>query len=156
MMRARIRETEVPVEFESGLSVSELLKRLLAETGELVRAEANVIKLEMQENTRAMIIDGIKAAVYSGIALLGVLSLVAFLVIGLGDLLTQGEYGVRGFWISALIVGLVLGGIGGVMAYRHAKHLGQHTSFAQTKHALRNDRVALKEGINKIKEAATP
>lgn len=149
-------DTDIPASMEPGLSVSELLKRLLSETGELVRAEANVIKLEMQENTRGMIIDGIKAAVYSGIALLGVLSLVAFMVIALGDLLTQGEYGVRGFWISALIIGLLMGSVGGLMAFKHAKHLGRNANFMQTKHALRTDKLFVKEEVGKIKEATTP
>lgn len=137
-------------------SLAELLKSLLAQTGELVRSEADVIKLEMQESTRAMIIDGIKAAIFAGIALLGVVSLVAFLIIGLGDLLTRGAYEVQGFWLSALIIGVVLTVGGGLLAVRHAQHIGRDVRFARTKIGLRTDKALLKDGIEKLKEASTP
>lgn len=137
-------------------SVSSLIKRLIAQTGELVRAEANVIKMEMQQSTRSMIFDGIKAAIYSGIAFLGILSLVAFMVIALGDLLTGGEHGVRGFWLSALIIGTVLSGGGGFMAYRHITQFGKDIQLPHTKRALRTDKQFIKEEMEKIKEASLP
>lgn len=141
---------------ESQAGIGELVKSLLAQTGELVRAEADVIKLEMQESTRVMIKDGLKAAVFAGVALLGVFALVAFLIIALGDLLTGGVHDVRGFWLSAFIVGAVLSGVGGYMAMTHAKRIGDNVGFPKTKQELRSDKELLKDGIDKLKESATP
>lgn len=148
--------TGIPPASEGDLSISALLKRLIAETGELVRAEANVIKLEMQESTRGLILDGIKATISAGVAFLGVLCLVAFLVIALGDLLTRGAHDVRGFWLSALIIGALLSGGGGYMAYRHIKRFGKDLRLPETKHALRTDTMFVKEELEKIKEASLP
>lgn len=141
---------------ETKAGIGELVKSLLAQTGELVRAEADVIKLEMQESTRVMIVDGLKAAVAAGVALLGVFSLVAFLIIALGDLLTGGAHDVRGFWLSALIVGVLLSGIGGYVAMTHAKRIGEGVGFPRTKRELRTDKEFIKDGIDKLKESATP
>lgn len=141
---------------EAKVGIGELVKSLLAQTGELVRAEADVIKLEMQESTRVMIVDGLKAAVAAGVALLGVFALVAFLIIALGDLLTGGVHDVRGFWLSALIVGVLLSGVGGFMAMTHAKRIGENVGFPKTKRELRSDKELLKDGIDKLKESATP
>lgn len=141
---------------ESTAGLGELIKTLLAQTGELVRAEADVIKLEVQESTRAMIVDGLKAAVSAGVALLGVFSLVAFLIIALGDLLTGGVHDVRGFWLSALIVGVLFSGVGGYLAMTHAKRIGEGIGFPRTKRELRTDKEFIKDGIDKLKESATP
>lgn len=141
---------------ESKAGIGELIKSLLSQTGELVRAEADVIKHEMQESTRLMIVDGLKAAVFAGVALLGVFSLVAFLIIALGDLLTRGVHDVRGFWLSALIVGAFFSGVGGYMAVSHAKRIGRDIGFPQTKRELRKDKEFIKDGIDKLKESATP
>lgn len=147
---------EIPTSTDTKAGIGALIKSLLAQTGELVRAEADVIKLEMQESTRVMIVDGLKAAVFAGIALLGVFALVAFLIIALGDALTQGAHDVRGFWLSALIVGLFLSGIGGYMAMSHAKQIGKGIGFPHTKRELSKDKEFIKEGIDKLKESATP
>lgn len=141
---------------EAKAGIGGLIKNLLAQTGELVRAEADVIKMEMQESTRVMIVDGLKAAAFAGVALLGVFALVAFAIIALGDLLTQGVHDVRGFWLSALIVGVFLSGVGGYMAMSHAKRIGKSISFPQTKRELRKDKEFFKEGIDKLKESTTP
>lgn len=141
---------------ESKAGIGELIKSLLAQTGDLVRAEADVIKLEVQESTRVMIVDSLKAAVFAGVALLGVFSLVAFLIIALGDLLTGGVHDVRGFWLSALIVGVLLSGVGGYMAMSHAKRIGKDIGFPQIKRELRKDKEFIKDGIDKLKESATP
>lgn len=137
-------------------SVVTLIKDLISETGELMRAEADVIKLEMQESTRAMLMDSVKAMIYGGVALLGMLSLMAFLIIGLGDLLTGGAYGVTGFWVSALIIGVLFTAVGGWLAYRNAKHIGQDIGLPKTRSELRTARRFVREETDKIREAGKP
>jgi hypothetical protein len=122
----------------------------------LVRSEDNVIKLELQESTRALMLDGIKIAVYSGVALLGVLSLVAFLIIALGQLIEGGAAPVTGFWISALIVGLIFTIGGGVMAAKHAKQISKEIGLPKTKTEFEKDKHLIKRELYKMKEAVKP
>ncbi|HLQ24686.1 MAG TPA: phage holin family protein [Acidiferrobacterales bacterium] len=150
-----------PIKIEEGIdtnnkvSITELLKNLISKTGELVRSEANVIKLEMQESTRAMILDGIKTAAYSGIALLGVLSLVAFLIIALGQLI-EGGAPVTGFWVSALIIGLIFTIGGGIMAAKHAKQIGKDIGLPKSQTEFEKDKRLVKRELYKMKEAVKP
>lgn len=133
----------------------DVMRRLLSETGELLRAEANVVKLELQESTRTMIVGGVRAAVYSGVALLGVLSLLAFVILAVGDWI-GGSAAVRPFWVSALIVGLVLAVAGGLMAMRNIKRIGRESGLPRTKKEAHAGREFVREEIQKIKEAAKP
>lgn len=111
--------------------IVDLMKILVTETTELVRSEANVLKLELQESTRAMIVDAVKTAIYGGAALLGVFSLMAFFIIAFGEMLT----GTRptGYWISALVIGLILTIGGGLMAARYARRIGASADLPKTR-----------------------
>lgn len=131
--------------------VSELLKNLVSETAELVRSEANVMKLEVQESTRAMIVDAVKAAIYGGVALLGVLSLMAFLIIAIGELIAGGS--ATGYWISALGIGLIFTIAGGLMAARHGRRIGESAGLPKTRSEIRTDESLVRREVAKIKEA---
>lgn len=139
----------------STASVTDLLRSLIDEAGELVRTEANVIKLEVQESTRAMLRESVKAMIYGGVALLGVLSLMAFLIIGLGDLLSEGTRATS-YWVSALIIGVLFAGIGGYMAMRHGRQIGSEVGLPKSQSELRTDRQFVRRELDKIKEAARP
>jgi len=91
------------------LSLGELFKRLSTDTAELVRQEANLAKAELAASASAVARDAMKIGVAAGLALAGVLALTAFLVIGLGVLLTS-------YWLSSLIVGVVVLAVGGMLA----------------------------------------
>jgi len=93
-----------------GLSISSLLKRLGNQAGELVRAEMALAKLELSELARQAAIDGMKVGAAGALALVGAMAIAAAAVLGLGDVLA-GRYG-----LAALIIGLVLLLIGGLLA----------------------------------------
>ncbi|MDA8390625.1 MAG: phage holin family protein [Gammaproteobacteria bacterium] len=107
-----------------GPSFIALLRHMADESVQLVRSEATVIRLEMEESTRAIILDAIKTTLYSAVALLGLLSLLAFLIIGLAALITGQLNSTTAFWTSALVIGVVFTTVGGFMAWRHARHIG--------------------------------
>ncbi len=133
-----------------GLSLKGLLRHAADEAGAIIRSEANVIKLEIEESTRAIIVDAMKAAAYSAIALLGLLSLLAFLIIGLADLLAGTASSMASFWASALIIGVLFTGIGGGMAIRHAKRIGHDTYLKNTRSEIQADKTFLKKEWNKL------
>ncbi len=106
------------------VSMAGLLRHLAEEAGELLRSEVALIRLEMEESTRALILDAIKTTLYSAVALLGLLSLLAFLIIGLAALIAGEMNAMAAFWASPLVIGVVFTTAGGLMAWRHARRMG--------------------------------
>lgn len=137
-------------------SAFDLLRTLVTESGELIRSEANVVKLEVQESMRAMLMSSIKSIVAAGVALLGVLSLLAFLIIALGDLIAGADTRATAFWISALIIGLILTASGAYFALRFGKDIGREARLPKSQQGLRADTRMIREEIAKLKEAAKP
>src|SRR6476660_9567913 len=89
-------------------SLGELFSALAADTGTLVRQEVELAKTEMtQKATRVGKDIGFLVA-GGAVAYAGFLALIAAIAIGLGQL------GVP-WWLAALLVALVVGGIGGVL-----------------------------------------
>ncbi len=131
-------------------SLIRLLRHAATEASEIVRSEANVIKLELEESTRAIIADALKVTLYSAVALLGLLSLLAFLIIGLADIITGHASSMTSFWASALIIGVIFTGLGGIMAAHHAKHLGRDTKFKTTRSEIAADKAFIKNEWNKL------
>ena len=90
-------------------SLGELLTRLTTDTGELVRQEVALARAEVRQVGNTLARDGARLGIALGLALAGALALTAFLVIAIGDLLNN-------YWLGALVVGLVLLGVGAVLA----------------------------------------
>jgi hypothetical protein len=105
------------IRIQDGQALGNLFRQLVDESGELIRQEANLAKLEVKQAASAMGKDAAKIGVGVGLAAVGGLCLTAFLVIGLGVLL-GGAY-----WASALIVGGLFLIVGGVMANRAMKDM---------------------------------
>lgn len=132
-------------------SLGELLRRLTTDTSELVRKEITLAKTELREAGTTAARDGTKIGIAAGLGLAGALSLTAFLVIGLGAALDN-------YWLSALIVGLALLGIGAVLvrsAVADIKRRG--LTPQQTLGSLREDAAWAKQEAREVKrELTTP
>jgi uncharacterized membrane protein SpoIIM required for sporulation len=85
-------------------SLGELFADLARETSNLVRQEVRLARTEMTEKVTQVGRDGGTIGMGGAIAYAGFLAIVAALILGLGQFLP--------LWLSALIVGLVVGGIG--------------------------------------------
>ncbi len=97
-------------------SIGELIGDLTRETTQLVRQEINLAKTEMTVKAVKVGKDIGLIAAGGVIAFLGSMALVAFLILALVRL-------GLGPWIAALLVGLVLAGIGGALAMSGLKKL---------------------------------
>jgi uncharacterized membrane protein YqjE len=89
-------------------SVGELVGRLSQQTSTLIRQELRLAQTELQEKGKRM---GVGAGMFGGaglVALYGVGALVAAAIIGIGTLFEP--------WIAAVIVGVVLLAVAGVLA----------------------------------------
>ena len=134
----------------SDASLGELLKRLTSDTADLVRHEAALAKAELRETGSALAADGAKVGAAVGLALAGALSLTAFLVIALGNLL-DGAY-----WLSALIVGVVMLGVCAFLA-KNAVNDVKRRGLAprQTIATLREDKAWAKQEARELKHDLT-
>ena len=98
-------------------SIGELFGELSQDMALLVRQETQLAKTEMQQKLSKVTQDLVALATGGIVAYLGGLALTAFLILLLIDPIGLAP------WLSALIVGVVLGVIGWVMLQRGLKNL---------------------------------
>jgi uncharacterized membrane protein YqjE len=100
-------------------SVGELVNQLSQQTSTLIRQELQLAQTELQEKGKRV---GIGAGMFGGagiVALYGVGALVAAAIIGIGTLLEP--------WIAAVIVGVVLLAVAGILALLGRKQVERGT-----------------------------
>ncbi len=105
-------------------SLGELFAALAGDTGTLVRQEIALATTEMtQKATRVGTDIGFLLA-GGAVAYAGFLAILAAIAIGLGQLGLP-------WWVAALLVGLVVAGIGGFLVMRGLSALRQETALPQ-------------------------
>lgn len=121
---------------------------IVSEFKQLTRGALGLIRSEIHlagAETRYAIKDGTKRTVTLGIcgalSVMGLLSLLAFMVIGLGELV-DGRY-----WLSALMVSALLLVPAAAVALSAIKILKQDVSFQNTKKDLQRSKVLLKDHL---------
>ena len=97
-----------------------LLKRFGQDASMLVRQEIALAKLELRESVKGLAQDAGKLGAAAGLALFGGLALLAFVIVGLGDLINN-------YWLSALIVAVLLLGAAAIMARGALAHMKKNT-----------------------------
>jgi uncharacterized membrane protein YqjE len=100
-------------------SVGELVQALTQQTSALVRHEMRLAQVELQEKGKRM---GMGAGMFGGaglVALYGVGALIAAAIIGLGTVLEP--------WIAAVILGVVLLAVAGILALTGKKQVDRGT-----------------------------
>ena len=100
-------------------SVGELVQRLSQQTATLVRQEMRLATVELQEKGKRA---GMGAGMFGGagvVALYGVGALIAAAIIGLATLVEP--------WLAAVIVGVVLLAVAGILALSGKKQVKQAT-----------------------------
>jgi uncharacterized membrane protein YqjE len=151
-MAAKNRIDPTIVRTDDGRGVSDepqmrdLLKQLAGEGTDLVRNEISLAKLEMREMAREVALDSAKLAAALGLALIGVLALLAAAIIGLGNVL-DGRYA-----LSALIIGVIMVAIGGVLASAGIKGLKNVPQPDATKRSLQRDKEWASREAREFKE----
>ena len=129
-------------------SLGELFKRLTTDTSELVRQEISLARAEVRQMGGTIARDGTKLGIAAGLALCGALAITAFLVIAVGDLLNN-------YWLGALVVGLVLLAIGGVLARNAVADLKRGAVPEHTLGSLREDAAWAKQETREVKRELT-
>ena len=123
---------------EEERSVGELLADLSRQTSELVRQEVQLAKTELSQKATRVGKNVGFLVVGSVVAYTGVLALVAGGIILLGVAIP--------YWLSAAIIGFVIGAIGLVLVIKGANTLRQEEPTPQeTVETLKEDREWLKD-----------
>ena len=115
-------------------SLGELFSELTRDMGTLVRQEVELARIEMTQKASKAGKDVASMAVGGAVAYAGFLAILAAIIIALGALGLP-------MWVSALIVGLVVAGIGYALIKR-----GQE--------ALKRQDIAPKQTVETLKEDA--
>lgn len=133
-------------------AVTALLKQLAAEGGDLVRNEVALAKLEMRDMARQLAMDSAKLGAAIGIAVAGLLVLLAAAVMGLAVLL--GGFG-QHYALSALIIGGVMLLVGGILARSGIAGLKTPPKPEQTVQSMQNTRDWASREAREFKEEVT-
>jgi uncharacterized membrane protein YqjE len=125
--------------------IGDLLRRFGEDAGALVRDELALAKLELRESVSVVARDIARLAVAGAVALVGTLSLTAFLIIGLGDLLNN-------YWLSSLIVTIVLLTIAAVLGKGALAHLKRNRlAPEETVRSLEEDKEWARDAAREFK-----
>ena len=89
--------------------LGDLIRRFGQDAGTLIKQEITLAKLELRESVKGLAKDAGKLGAAAGLALFGGFAFLAFVIVGLGDLINN-------YWLSALIVAVLLLGAAAVMA----------------------------------------
>lgn len=119
-------------------SLGELIAELSRETVTLMRQEVQLAKTEMSQkasrvgkNVGFLVVGGV-------VAYTGLLAIVAAVIIALGNAIP--------LWLSALVVGLVIAAVGGLLVVKGANTLRQEDPTPQeTIETLKEDREWLRD-----------
>jgi uncharacterized membrane protein YqjE len=130
-------------------SLGELFRRLSTDTSELVRQEMLLAKAEVRRTGATLARDGARIGVAIALALAGTLALGAFAVLALGELLDN-------YWLAALIVGLVLLGVGALLARSAVADVKRRAvGLPETAGSLREDADWARREAREVKRAVT-
>lgn len=126
-------------------SVGELFRELSDDATRLVRQEIALAKAEMRQTGRALAKDAAKIGIAVGMAALGAMAGVAFLILALGALIDS-------YWLSALIVSLALLGIAAVLAKNAKADLAERDlKPTRTMETLRADARWARHEVEEVK-----
>lgn len=133
---------------DSTSTYGEVFSEMMESTKEVLRSEINLLSTEFKEFFPKFTKHIQQAAFFGALLVLSAIPFLAFLVIGLGELL-DGRY-----WLSSLIVWVFCAGIGSPL-YRRAmrKIATEDFQFTQTKKSLSKAFSTTKEKVEIVKSA---
>lgn len=122
-------------------SLGDLFAELTHETSTLVRQEVELARVELSQKVSRVGKDAASLAAGGALACAGLLAIVAAVILGLG------EAGLP-WWLSALLVGVVIGGIGYLLVERARSAIKQaDLAPRRTAETLKENREWAKEQL---------
>jgi hypothetical protein len=126
-----------------------IIKDITESTKELVQGELDLIKAEVRTVLPRIAKHSSQAILFGVLCALSVFPFLAFLVIGLGDLL-NGKY-----WLSSLLVAIAFAAIGAPFAIRSFKKIKEEDiDFTRTKRTMNRGVNVVQEKLKEVVDAA--
>jgi uncharacterized membrane protein YqjE len=125
-------------------SLSSIFKNLFFSLNGLMRSEVKLAKLEMKQQTLFIVQQVSRAILAGAVAWLALQCLIVFAIVSLGSWL-DGRY-----WLSALIVGLVLGVPSILYALRTFRHIQEEARLQTTLSNVQADRELVSRTFSEI------
>lgn len=130
-------------------SIGQLLKELTQESSTLLKQEVNLAKTEMSEKASRVGTNIGHVAVGGAVAFLGAIALLLFAVYGLASFLGQLMSEDVAVWLSPLIIGAILAGVGYSMMKKALETLKRESVAPEkTTQSLQENKAWLKEKIS--------
>lgn len=120
-------------------------KELASSIQDVIKSELKLAKIEASEAAGKAGKDLAKIVAFGVFAALGIFPFMAFLVVGLGDLLDN-------YWLSSLLVAIAMFAIGGLAARSYAKKMKEHDlSLPHTRDSLKTHKPVIDRALSNIK-----
>ncbi len=130
-------------------SYGSVLNDVISSAKDVLRSEINLFTTELKQLQPNLTKHIAQAAIFGGLLAVSVLPFLAFLVIGLGEIL-DGRY-----WLSSLIVSILCAVTGGTLARRaFMKIKTEDLKFSQTKRSIQEALQVTNTTIDKVKTAS--
>ena len=126
-------------------SVGDLFKELSNDSSRLIQDEMQLARLELRQSVSTLAGAAGKVGIAAVLAIPGLLALTAALVIGIGLLI--GSY-----WVSALIVGVVILIVAGILAQRAVAAFKRGLAPRETIRTVREDVDWAKHETTRVKQ----
>jgi uncharacterized membrane protein YqjE len=128
-------------------SLSNATAELGSSLRRLIQSEIHLAKAEIGDTARGLQGYVIQAMVFGLLAAIGILPFIAFLVIGLGEILNHN------YWLSSLIIAVLMTLVSGLMAFRAYAHLKeQDLSLPRTRTTFEHEKDHVTEKLRDVSE----
>ena len=130
-------------------SYGSVLNDVISSAKDVFRSEINLFTTELKQLQPNLTKHIAQAAIFGGLLAISILPFLAFLVIGLGEIL-DGRY-----WLSSLIVSILCAVIGATLARRaFMKIKTEDLKFSQTKRSIQEALQVTNTTFDKVKTAS--
>lgn len=123
-----------PFNNASNATYTSIVKEIASSAKDLFQSEVQLVISELKLISKNVAQHTTQGLIFGALLVLSVLPFLAFLVIGLGVLLDDR------YWLSSLIVSVVMAAIGGPLAYKSFKKIKEHDlQMPHTQSMIRKD-----------------
>ena len=144
--RARPAADEMPGQ---RMPISTAFKEVGMGLTRVLRSEIRLATVELKETSKVIGRRSISLLVFALIGALGILPFLAFLVIGLGELLNNN------YWLSSLIVAVFTFAIGGWMVYRSLQLLKEEDwTLPRTRRTAERHAEVVEDKVEEMRNAS--
>jgi hypothetical protein len=137
-------------EKDESQSTGSVLREVGVSVKDLIQSEIMLAKAEIKDSISVFSKHASQVGIFGALAAISVLPFLAFLVIGLGNVL-DGRY-----WLSSLLVSIFCASVGGALAFQAYKKIKREDfSLPRTRHSIDREKHLVSDRVQDIKETSS-